>query len=477
MRTERRSARGALAAVLVLALALRLLRAGLRWDEIALAYAAYQQPWVDAAARGDLAATLSTFTGLHPPLYAALFGLVDWGWGAPAGWLLLSAVASLLAVALVGRSYGALSALILAVDPLQLAYCAEVNNYPLLVAAVAACLSARRRVLSGGGWAALAIVGVLAGWTHLLGGAFAGLCALTLLRADARAAAGVLVTMAVGTAPVLIRALGLAGDEGTYGQPGLDASVVLRGLEEKVGEAWLIVWIVALLGGYWRRAEGLLLVGSMALIGLALGLGVAAPHQQPYWLLLGPVQAALLGAFPRIVPTLAVFLGLFSMRAELERARDVREDLSRPRAIDAALAAARPGDALWLLAPGLEPDDDKRAFSPVLWRFDPFESAPPWRGDGQPLEYTDYGFGQPRWLAGQVVHTSTDLWPAQFDAALALHFAAGRRVQLVLYDHGPAYDYPGKVERALRPYRHRCAKVGEDAGLGVDLLCVVEGSL
>lgn len=465
----------ALWAVLALALILRLGRGILRWDEIALAYAAYQQPWVDAAAAGDPVGIFTTFTGLHPPLYSALFGLVGWVWGAPAGWLLLSVGASLAAVALVGRSYGAVAALVLAVDPLQLAYCAEVNNYPLLVAMVAGCLAARRHLAEGGSWVPLAVVGILAGWTHLLGGAFAGMCALSLGLARPRATLSVLGAMAVGTAPVVWRALGLAGDEGTYGQPGLELGVVLAGLVDKVGEGWLLVWALALFGSLWRRAEGALYLGALGLIGLSLALGVAAPHQQPYWLLLGPLQAALVGAYPRVVGALAALLGLSLVHEDLDRLRALRADQSRPRAIDAALAASQPGDALWLLAPGLEPDDDKRAFSTVLWRFNPLESAPPWRGDGGlSFEYTDYWYGQPRWLGGRIVHTSTFLEQSQFQQIIDAHLAAGRRVQLVLYDHGPADDYPGLVERSLQPYRHRCARVGEDVGLGTDLLCVVE---
>jgi len=43
----------------------------------------------------------------------------------------------------------------------------------------------------------------------------------------------------------------------------------------------------------------------------------------------------------------------------------------------------------------------------------------------------------------------------------------------VLYDHGPAHDYPGMVDRALAGLDSQCEWVGQDVGLGVDRLCRV----
>lgn len=468
--------RAALVAVLLLALALRLGRAALRWDEIALAYAAYLQPWLDRAAAGDLPGVLGTFTGLHPPLYSALFGLVDALWGAPAAWLGLSAALSAAAVWWVGRAGGALAALVLAVDPLQLAYAAELNNYPLLSALCAACWWQRERVGQGASPWGLGLVGVAAGWTHLLGGLWAGLCVLSLLRVAPRAAAALLGALALGCAPVLVGVARLAGQEGTWAQPGLELGVVAAGLGQKLGP-WGLVWGLALLGALRRPALLGVLVGGAGGIGLALALGAAAPHQQPYWLLLGPVQALAVARLPRVLGGLALGLGVAGLGPELGRGRELLRALEEPRAVELALEQSDPDDALWLLAPGLEPDDDKTAWSDVLWRLPVLGRAPAWRGpEGTPaFEYTDYGFGQPRRLAGRVVHTSTDLWPERFDAALGWHLDAGRRVWVVLYDHAPAFDYVGKLDRALRPYAHRCAAVGPERPLGQDHLCVVEG--
>lgn len=479
-----------LLAVVAAGLALRLVRAALRWDEIALAYAAYQQPWVDAAAAGDLLGVLTTYTGLHPPLYSLLFGLTA---HTPAAWLLLSALLSAGAVALVGRTYGTPAAAVLAADPLQLAYAAEVNNYPLLVFVAALCLTGRSMASQAatsetaasasdpGRWsgvvgvALLGVAGVLAGWTHLLGGVFGGLCALTLLRRQPKDAALVLGIMALGCAPIVWRALSLTGQEGTFGQLGLDWAALGHGLWVKVGW-WALAAPVALVGFRERPAEAVIFVGSaLAILGM-VALGVAAVHQQPYWLLLGPPAAALLGAVPA-AGWVAALLGLAVWApGERERVQQVRRDLERPRAIDFVLEEAGPEDALWLLSPALKPDDDKTDTSDVLWRFSPWASAPPWRGDdagAQRFEYVDYAYGQPRRLGGRVVHSSTDLWPEALGDALDRHRAAGRSVWFVLYDHGPADDYDGMLQRRLAGRSASCRYYGEDVGLGTDMICEV----
>ena len=468
----------AVGAAVLIALALRLVQAALRWDELALAYVAYAQPWLDRAAVGEWAAALGTFTGLHPPLHSLILGVLNVIWGAPAAWILWSALASTGAVWLLGRAEGAGAAFVLALDPLQLQYAAEVNNYPTLCLLAAAAWAARQRAMSGGGGAWLGIIGGLGGLCHLLGGVWAGLCALSVLGRDRRAAATALGLMAIIDAAVIVRAAQLSGGEGTFGQAGLALEPIVEGLGGKLGPVlWL--WPVALV--FVARRPGLSAVGlgySLIVLGW-MALGVAAPHQQPYWLLTSVAVAGLWGAAPRLMLAVALMVSMAQLRPLFEDASGLWQRLGWDRGVDQALLGSRPGDALWLLAPGLAPDDDKRQSSDVLWRFDPFAPAPPWRGDGdQPsFEYTDYGFGQPRWLGGRVVHTSTDLWPAQLDAALGWHLDAGRRVWFVLYDHSPAYDYEGKLTRALRPYAHRCVSVGDDHGLGQDLLCVVEGRL
>ena len=60
--------RRGVALVFGLALLLRAPRLWARWDEVALAYAAYAEPTVAALQRLDLPAALTTWMGLHPPL-------------------------------------------------------------------------------------------------------------------------------------------------------------------------------------------------------------------------------------------------------------------------------------------------------------------------------------------------------------------------------------------------------------------------
>ena len=439
--------------MVLVALLLRLSRASLRWDEIALAYAAYQQPWPE---QGWL-----TFFGLHPPGYSAVFALLP---SSPAAWLGFSALCSTAAVWLVGRVGGLAAAAVLAADPLQLAYAAEVNNYPLLVFLVALCLHEHHR----GRWWGLALAGAAAGWTHLLGGLVGGLLVLTWWRRPPQVGRA-LALMGLLCAPVVVRALQLAGAEGTTAQGGLDLVVLGQGLWTKVG--W---WALVPVAGMALAGRRSWLAAVLALTVLAMmGLGVAASHQQPYWLLLGPPVALLFHGRPRDLGAagVAVVLGLgWTLPGELQAHSELQTSRSRHRAIDAALEWAAEGDALWLLKPALKVDDDKSAWSDVLWRFSPWQAMPEWEGD---FEYVDYRYGQPRRMNGLIVHSSTDLDEEVVQQVVRRHLDAGRRFGLVLYDHGPANDYPGLVERVMAPFTLRCEAVGGDVGLGVDALCEV----
>ncbi len=460
-----------------LAALLRVLRAVQRWDEIALAYVAYWQAFADAIARGEPLTALVTFSGLHPPGYALLWAWVDVLSGhRPLAWLLLSVFFSTAAVWMVGRLAGAAAAALLAMDPFQLAYCAEINNYPMLVFAVALCLVARQRCRREGIYWPLVAAGALAGWTHLLGGLFAGLCLFTLRTWRHRGLG--LVALAVAVSPVLWVAWGLAGQEGTFGQSGQALASVWDGLWTKSGP-WLLLLVPAAWASRRRLDLALVLFGTVAAIGALTVLGVAAPHQQPYWVVVGPPLAVVLGAYLPGVAWLGALSGLWGLPGEVERLGALQEGLSRERAVDQVLNVIQPGDALWLLAPALMPDDDKTMTSDVLWRLPPWKAAPAWRGPqgataaSPAFEFADYGYGQPRLIDGLVVHTSTDLWAEQLTQVLTWHRAAGRTLWFVLYDHGPADDYPGLLRRQLEETGAVLVAVGEDRGLGQDYLLMV----
>ena len=55
-------------AILLLAAILRLLRAGVRWEEWSLHYAAYNLPTLEALLTENYAQAVTSWAGLHPPL-------------------------------------------------------------------------------------------------------------------------------------------------------------------------------------------------------------------------------------------------------------------------------------------------------------------------------------------------------------------------------------------------------------------------
>ncbi len=474
-------------ALLVLAAVLRLGRALLRWEEVSLAYAAYQAPLVEAW--GDPGLMLDSWVGLHPPLYGFFFALIERFAPLPLLFLGFSALCSWLAVlfvyraaALLGGPAAGLAALgMAAFAPVALHYTAELNNYPLTLALVAASTWAWARYREGlGGWLPLALLGVAAGWSHLLGGVVAGLFALAVLLRHRGDGLRTLAVLAVGTSPVVAGALQLAGSADTFGQSELHLDLSLRDWRERFG--WLCLPAALLAVPALRRAPalGLAWLGLASAIVAMVLLGVAAPHQFPYWSLLMPAGMVLVGVAVRRVPgwwlgvaALVVVQGWLALRGVHHDLRRCWRDLHRPRAIDQALERAEPGDGIWLVSPALEPDDDKRAVSPSVWRLRPWRPLP--MVEPFPMEYTDYRYGQPRSYGGVVVYSFTDFWPARMDAILQHHIDGGHRVWVALYDHGPALGYPDRLKRLLRPWRYEEEQVGWDDGLGVDHLVVISG--
>jgi hypothetical protein len=478
---------GLAAALLVLAAALRLGRALLRWEEVSLAYAAYQAPLVEAW--GDPGAMLDSWVGLHPPLYGILFAVIERAAPIPLIFLGLSALCSWLAVLfvyraarLLGGDLAGLVALALATTaPVALHYTAELNNYPLLLALLAALLWAWARYRQGlSGWLPVALLGVAAGWTHLLGGVAAGLAVLGVLLRHRGDGLKALAVLALGTSPVVAGAFELVTSSDTYGQPELRLDQSLRDWRERFG--WLCLPAAVLALPALRRAPVVLLswAGLAAAVAAMVGLGVAAPHQFPYQSLLMPAGAVLVGiAAARLrgwwigAAALAVLQGWLAIRVvHFDLARTWR-DLQRHRGIDEVLARARPGDGIWLVSPALEPDDDKRAISPSLWRIEPWRPLPMVKPF--PMEYTDYRYGQPRLYEGLIVYSFTDFWPARMDAILEHHIDSGQRVWVALYDHGPAADYPDRLRRLLRPWSYEEQPVGTDGGLGIDVVMLIDG--
>ena len=221
--------------ILCMALALRLLRALCRWDEWALHYSAYYAPIRIALEDGDWSSVATTWTGLHPPLYGILHALMSAAFSAPAMWLAFSAGVSLLAVLAILRSKadGAwLAAVILATDPVQLHYAAEVNNYPLMVCAIGAAWWAR----SHQRWLLLGLVGGVAAWTHILAGVTVGAMVMTSARRWHS-----LAVMAAVAAPLTVGAVDILTDIGHRSQPPLDLMASARDALSRFSPSFLLL--------------------------------------------------------------------------------------------------------------------------------------------------------------------------------------------------------------------------------------------
>ena len=476
---------------------LRLARGAARWDEVALAYAAYTEPAAQALAEGEPLGALSSWVGLHPPLHAVIMGLLELLWPAPLAWIGLSLLASWLAVVLIGRRAGWIAAAALAGGPLQLAYCAEVNNYPLAVLAVAALLVAPRRP-GLGLYAAVA----LACWAHVLTALAAGAFVLHLAWTGGLSRsnqARLLGGSALFAAPVVVGALRRVGGEGTFVQARPELSTWWETASAHLGpETVLLVALGGLglwLGGGRPRVLGVALTLGY---GAALFAGAAATHQRPYLALFGPVLALGLAELPeRVGPwrraarvvlgvLLAVQLGRSGASA-LAGAWELQDAGDLERGLDRVLVEAAPGDTVWLVAPALQPDDDKEARSPLLWRLNPAEAMPMARPVA--FEYLDYRYGQPRTWRGLTVHTSVELEEQVFDHVARAALAEGHQVWVVLYEHAPATGLEARVERTLRPYallrwsqaypgvpgRLGGDGLGGSASLGEDLVFQIRG--
>ena len=225
-------------------------------------------------------------------------------------------------------------------------------------------------------------------------------------------------------------------------------------------------------------------VCTLALVyGAALVGGVAAPHQRPYLGLFVPLAGLSVGAAlaeartrrPRLGWGVALLLGVAmavrggrSAVSEWQTVQSIRADLATIRGVDVALGESKEGDTLWLVAPALRADDDKSDHSAVLWRWSPWSPMPRAEIPGVRFDFTDWMWGQPRRVAGRVLHTSTELDPGRFDRVVRAAHDAGGRVFVVLYDHGPATGLLDRVTRTVRIYTPRHDVLARERGLGDD---------
>ena len=150
--------------------------------------------------------------------------------------------------------------------------------------------------------------------------------------------------------------------------------------------------------------------GWIACIGFwvfTVSLGIAAPHQFPYATLLGIFAAVLLSAATNQRPVLAGFVvvaavtrGAWFGLEDGTRLQNIYADQSNQRGVDSVWELSLPGDAIVLVRGPGAPDDDKRQFSPTLWRISPFTKTSPLSTGIRP----DLA-GQPRMVQGRRVYT------------------------------------------------------------------------
>ena len=408
--------------ILLFTVASRLVRVAGRWDEWALHYATYNEATRDALLSGNIVEALTSWVGLHPPGYPLLHSVVSLVWPAPIVWLLISAGASVVTVWAMLRSHPqtVIPALVVATDPVQLHYAAEVNNYPLATMLLALAWMAHRRdhpVLLG-------VVAFLACWVHLICAVGVGLIAAT-----SRYRYSLYAVMTGAGLLLAPEAIGIVMDEGSRKQPPLDLVLSLRDALDRFGPSWVV--LLPLLVGSLHRSKqaGILWVGLVTVWVSTVWAGFAAPHQFPYACFLGIPAAALIGASTVSRHRLAVGVsgvliirGLFAGLSDGMAVSQVAQDQSRSRAIDVVLERAVKGDAIILVRGPGPPDDDKRHTSSVLWRFSPFTEARPIRTDGRSTIE-----GHPFLIDGVRVYTFAH-------PRAAIGAIEGPRVFTILYD-------------------------------------------
>ena len=376
--------RHAALSILLFTVVSRLIRVGCRWDEWALHYATYNVDTRLALGGGDYAAALGAWVGLHPPGYPLLHAVVSLVWPAPIAWLLLSAVASTVAVWALLKAHPrtVIPALAVATDPVQLHYAVEVTNYPVATMVLALAWMGHRRDRP----LILGVAAFLACWLHILVAVGVG-----IIVAFNRLRLSMVPVMFLAGIFLVPQAWDIAMDGGTRRQPPIAVDLSFKDAVDRFGVSWLLLSPLVV-AGFHRAADAALLWCGLIVAWLtAVLLGIGAPHQFPYACFVGIPAAVLLGCtterWPRaffVVAAVLIGRGTASCVQEVASLQDVIDDQARPRAIDAVLEQALPGDAIVLVRGPGSPDDDKRHTSPVLWRLSPFSSAAPIVTAGNP---------------------------------------------------------------------------------------------
>ena len=392
--------------MIFLAVALRLPRGVIRWTEDAWAYLAYDAEMWQAFSQGDYWTGLTDFTGLHPPAWHLIHNAVEWLAPIPMLLIGLSLACSIAAVEF-ARRLGWMAGLLVATSPLQLAYAAELNNYPAYAMCSAWLWWAHQQTLRDPSSRLLILATAASAWVHLLLGAIGLILAATVSR---RLLLKTTCWLALVLAPLLPGLVELLTSDSTSSQPPFKPMLIAAEYSERFGLMSLFLLIPAWRGRKASPALTRAFLGVLVLIfGLQLG-RIAAPHQFPYWLALSVPFALLVqhGAKTPVLRILVWFIAALHAisvaRLNMSQVSAINTDLAQTRGIDVALAEAKPGDAIYLLRKRSLPDDDKRSYSAQLTRISPWKRLPRIRPYEFP--YVDHRHGQPRDHQGVAIYVN-----------------------------------------------------------------------
>ena len=355
---------------------------------------------------GQIWGGLTDFTGMHPPLWHLLHSFLEWA--APIPMLLIgTSLIFSIGAAWIASRLGWMVGLLVATSPLQLAYAAELNNYPAYALCAAWLWWSHQQAQSDGKSHHLVIATAVGVWVHLLLGAIGLLLAASLSRT---VFFRVTRWLSFALLPLLPGLLELFQSGQAMSQPPFKPTLVASEYAGRFGLLSLFLLVPAWKG---LRSSPHLAKAFLSVVTLILGLqvaGFAAPHQFPYWLALS-VPFALLVQRGATTPLLRILVwsiaalqAISIARLNMSQVAEMGEDLQRTRGIDIALQEAQPGDGIYLLRKRMLPDDDKRGFSSQLARISPWNSLPRTRPYNFP--YVDHRHGQPRDLNGVAVYVN-----------------------------------------------------------------------
>ena len=196
--------------------------------------------------------------------------------------------------------------------------------------------------------------------------------------------------------PLLPGGLALALEPTTYGQPEILLLQSLADYASRFGVLGALVLPAACMGLRKQPVVAAVCLASVVAWLALVAVGVAAPHQFMYLLILTAPLALLASTSPwtRALWVLGIVQGLWFGACDLLRASKLAE---APVTIPA-------GD-VYLLAPPGTNDDDKTKTSAMLWQLSPFQAMP--MVQTEPAE--DHRHGSPRRVGDRLVYVNDHL--------------------------------------------------------------------